>query len=331
MADATLTPATQAATSAGARRDASTGPVVLQTRHLVKRYGERLAVNDLNLQVFRGDIFGFLGPNGAGKTTTIRTALGLITPTEGSVEIFGQDVRTHRAQVLPRVGALIEQPALYTYLSGHDNLQAVGDALGGVSEQRIQATLQTVGLAGRQKDRVKTYSLGMKQRLGVGIALLNDPDLLVLDEPANGLDPAGIVEMRDLMRNLSAQGKTIFISSHVLGEVRQICTRVAILNLGKLITEATVEDLTKSHGEFAAQVERPQEALAIVQAQPWGKSARLDTASGALITPAPNGNGRDLNLFLVNLGFVPASLVPQTQDLESVFLELTDNIAGDAR
>jgi len=328
MADATITHANP---RASARRDPSTGQVVLQTRNLVKRYGERLAVNDLNLAVFRGDIFGFLGPNGAGKTTTIRMSLGLITPTEGSVEVFGQDVRTHRSEVLPRVGALIEQPALYTYMSGRDNLKAVGDALGGVSEERIQTTLQTIGLAGRQKDRVKTYSLGMKQRLGVGVALLNNPDLLVLDEPANGLDPAGIVEMRDLLRNLSAQGKTIFISSHVLGEVRQLCTRVAILNLGKLITESTVEDLVQGHGEFAAQVERPQEALALVQAQPWGKSAHLDNGTGALITPAPNGNGRDLNLFLVNLGFVPASLTPQTQDLESVFLKLTDNVAGDVK
>ncbi len=326
MADATMT---RPSPQASARREA--GAVVLRTHDLTKRYGERLAVNNLNLEVYRGDIFGFLGPNGAGKTTTIRMILGLITPTSGSVEVLGQDVATHRAEVLPRVGALVETPALYLYLSGRDNLRVVGDALGGVSDERIQAVLQMVGLAARQKDRVKTYSLGMKQRLGVAIALLNDPDLLVLDEPANGLDPAGIVEMRDLMRRLSAEGKTIFISSHVLGEVRQICTRVAILNLGKLVTESTVEDLTRGQGEFAVQVERPREALALMQAQPWGKSARIDEANGTLITQAPNGSGRDLNLFLVNLGFAPASLIPQTQDLESIFLTLTNNTAGEVR
>ncbi|HLY30164.1 MAG TPA: ABC transporter ATP-binding protein [Ktedonobacterales bacterium] len=326
MAEATLTRGAPQATASREARE-----VVLRTRDLSKRYGERLAVDRLNLEVYRGDIFGFLGPNGAGKTTTIRMILGLITPTGGSAEVLGHDVATQRAQVLPRVGALIETPALYLYLSGYDNLRVVGDALGGVSDERIQAVLHMVGLAARQKDRVKTYSLGMKQRLGVAIALLNDPDVLVLDEPANGLDPAGIVEMRDLMRNLSAQGKTIFISSHVLGEVRLICTRVAILNLGKLVTESTVEELTRGQGEYAVQVERSQEALALVQAQPWGKSARIDEANGALITQAPNGNGRDLNLFLVNLGFAPASLVPQTQDLESIFLTLTNNTAGEVR
>src|SRR5262247_1113980 len=221
----------------GARPRSDTA--VLRTSGLSKRYGQRLAVNNLNLEVRRGEIFGFLGPNGAGKTTTIRMVLGLITPTAGSAEILGRDLALHRAEVLPRVGALVETPALYLYMSGRDNLRAVGAVLGGVPEARIDAVLELVGLNVRAKDRVKTYSLGMKQRLGVAMALLQDPDLLVLDEPANGLDPAGIVEMRDLMRRLAAEGKTVFISSHVLSEVRQICTRVAILNLGRLVTETT--------------------------------------------------------------------------------------------
>jgi len=185
---------------------AQSGDVALRTINLSKRYGTRLAVDQLNLEVRRGEIFGFLGPNGAGKTTTIRMLLGLIAPTEGSVEILGGDVFAHRAQILPRVGALIETPALYPYLSGRDNLRAVGAVLGGAPAERIDAVLELVGLAERPKDRVRTYSLGMKQRLGVAVALLNDPDVLVLDEPANGLDPAGIVEMRDLMRTLSAEG-----------------------------------------------------------------------------------------------------------------------------
>src|SRR5438094_6638306 len=250
-----------------------------------------MAVKNLNLEVRRGEIMGFLGPNGAGKTTTIRMALGLIAPTTGSVEILGQEVATHGSRILPRVGALVEVPALYLYMSGRDNLRAVGSVLGGVPDERIDAVLDLVGLRARQKDRVRTYSLGMKQRLGVAIALLQDSDVLILDETANGLDPAGIVEMRDLMHRLSAEGKTVFISSHLLTEVQQICTRVAIIHLGKLITESTVEELTKGHGEFTVTLERVEQALALIQAQTWGKEARFD-ADGALITPAPEARGR---------------------------------------
>lgn len=187
--------------------------VVLSTHHLTKKYGQRLAVNNLDLEIHKGDIFGFLGPNGAGKTTTIRMMLGLITPTAGNVSILGQDLAHHRALVLPRVGALIETPALYLYMSGRANLRAVGAVLGGVPDKRIDEVLELVGLRTRQKDRVRTYSLGMKQRLGIAIALLQDPELVILDEPANGLDPAGIVEMRDLMHRLSAEGKSVLISS----------------------------------------------------------------------------------------------------------------------
>src|SRR6266516_4334212 len=306
----------------------SSGEVVLRTRNLSKQYGKRLAVDNLNLEVHRGEIFGFLGPNGAGKTTTIRMALGLIAPTSGSIEILGRDVFAHRAQVLPRVGALVETPALYSYLSGRNNLRAVASVLGGVPKARLDAVLELVGLGIRQKDRVRTYSLGMKQRLGVAIALLQDPDVLVLDEPANGLDPAGIVEMRDLMHRLSAEGKTVFISSHLLTEVQQICTRVAIIHLGKLITESTIEDLISGHGEFVVTLERVQEALALVKAQRWGKDARLD-ARGALVTTAPGKRGRDLNLFLVDAGFAPETIAQSTQDLEQVFLELTNSGTGE--
>src|SRR5215469_6736438 len=304
------------------------GEVVLRTRNLSKHYGNRLAVDNLNLEVRRGEIFGFLGPNGAGKTTTIRLALGLIAPTSGSVEILGLDVATQRANVLPRVGALVETPALYLYMSGRDNLRAVASVLGGVPKVRIDTVLELVGLSVRQKDRVRTYSLGMKQRLGVAMALLQDPDVLVLDEPANGLDPAGIVEMRDLMHRLSAEGKTVFISSHLLTEVRQICTRAAIIHLGKLVKESTIEELTAGQGEFAVALERAQEALALLKVQPWGKSARLD-GSGALITLAPGGRGRNLNLFLVNAGFAPDTITQATEDLEQVFLRLTNSGSGD--
>src|SRR5712692_8992763 len=313
-----------------ANTSSPSGEVVLRTRNLSKHYGNRLAVNNLNLEVRRGEIFGFLGPNGAGKTTTIRMALGLIAPTSGSVEILGHDIATHRANVLPRVGALVETPGLRPYLSGRDNLRAVASVLGGVPKARIDAVLELVGLSARQKDRVRTYSLGMKQRLGVAMALLQDPDVLILDEPANGLDPAGIVEMRDLMHRLSAESKTVFISSHLLPEVQQICTRVAIINLGKLVTEATIEELTSRHGEFAVTLDRAEQALALIQAQTWGRDAHLD-ANGALITPAPGERGRELNLFLVKAGFAPDTITQATQDLEQVFLHLTNGGSGEVK
>jgi ABC-2 type transport system ATP-binding protein len=291
---------------------------------LSKAYGKRLAVDHLDLQVDRGELFGFLGPNGAGKTTTIRMALGLIAPTNGSIEILGFEVRHNRSKVLPRVGALVESPALYGYLSGRNNLRAFGDLLGGVSAKRIDEVLEIVSLKGREKDRVKTYSMGMKQRLGLAVALLNNPDLLILDEPANGLDPAGIVEMRDLLRGLAAEGKTVFVSSHVLSEIQQICNRVAIINHGKLIRLAPVTELLDSPGEFEIKVDSPDALAVALRLQPWGQEARVE--HGLVITRAPEGRGRDLIAFLVQNGHQPDSVSERQRDLEDIFLSLT----GDA-
>ncbi|HEY1455131.1 MAG TPA: ABC transporter ATP-binding protein [Candidatus Dormibacteraeota bacterium] len=299
---------------------ATAGPAI-RTQALSKAYGKRLAVDRLDLEVERAELFGFLGPNGAGKTTTIRMALGLIAPTGGTVEILGREVRSHRSEVLPRVGALVESPALYGYLSGRDNLRVVGDLLGGTRQKRIDEVLEIVSLKGRDRDKVRTYSMGMKQRLGLAVALLNDPDLLILDEPANGLDPAGIVEMRDLLRDLAAQGKTVFISSHVLSEVQQICSRVAIINHGKLIRVAPVHDLLKSTGEFVVRVDSPEELIPLLQRQPWGKQARSE--DGAVLTGAPDGRGRNLIKFLVESGQVPDSVSERQTDLEDIFLSLT--------
>jgi ABC-2 type transport system ATP-binding protein len=304
------------------QRTAAADTPVLQTHGLSKRYGERVAVNDLDLAVGHGEVYGFLGPNGAGKTTTIRMCLGLIAPTDGSVEILGHDVAREGPRILPRVGALVEQPALYPYLSGRGNLRAVGDALGGVPERRIDEVLGLVDLRGRDRDRVRTYSLGMKQRLGVALALLHEPELVILDEPTNGLDPAGVVDMRDLLRQLAVQGKTIFISSHVLSEVQQICTRVAIIANGRLVTESAVADLLGGQSAFVVDIERPADALALLRSQPWGADAHLD-ADKHVITAAPNGQSGDLNLFLVQAGFVPRVITPQAHDLEDVFLRLT--------
>ena len=307
----------------------TSGDVILRTHNLMKQYGKRLAVNNLNLEVHRGDIFGFLGPNGAGKTTTIRMALGLIAPTAGTVEVLGKNIATHSAEVLPRVGALVETPALYLYMNGRDNLRAVGQSLGGIPEERITQVLGMVGLANRQKDRVRTYSLGMKQRLGVAMALLNDPEMLILDEPANGLDPAGIVEMRELFRALAHQGKTVFISSHVLGEVQQLCTRVAILNLGQLVTEARPAELIQSTGQYLVIVENAPAALALIQREAWGTTAQLD-ANGAILTLSPDGRGLSLNKFLSDAGYVPDSIIYQSESLEQAFLRLTNTGTGGA-
>jgi ABC-type multidrug transport system ATPase subunit len=288
---------------------------------LSKAYGKRLAVDHLDLQVDRGELFGFLGPNGAGKTTTIRMALGLVAPTNGSIEILGLEVRHNRAKVLPHVGALVESPALYGYLSGRNNLRAFGDLLGGVDAKRIDEVLEIVSLKGRENDRVKTYSMGMKQRLGLAIALLNDPDLLILDEPANGLDPAGIVEMRDLLRGLAADGKTVFISSHVLSEVQQICTRVAIINHGKLVRLAPVAELLDAPGEYEIRVDAPDTLVAALKLQTWGQEARVE--HGLVIARAPEGRGRNLIEFLVQNGHHPDSVSERQRDLEDIFLSLT--------
>ena len=299
----------------------SSAQPALQTKGLSKRYGSRLAVDRLDLEVDRAELFGFLGPNGAGKTTTIRMALGLIAPTGGTVEILGKDVRRHRTEVLPKVGALVESPALYGYLSGRDNLRVIADLLGGVSRKRIDEVLEIVSLKGRDKDRVRTYSMGMKQRLGLAMALLNDPELLILDEPANGLDPAGIVEMRDLLKGLAAAGKTVFISSHVLGEVQQICTRVAIINHGRLVRVAPVAELLKAGGEFEVKIDAPEVVVELLRGQEWGREAR--SQDGVVVTRAPEDKGRNLIAFLVQQGHTPDEVFARQKDLEDIFLSLT--------
>jgi ABC-2 type transport system ATP-binding protein len=223
--------------------------------------------------------------------------------------------------VLPRVGALVEAPALYLYMSGRDNLRAFAAVLGGVQPRRLDEVLELVDLSPRQHDRVITYSMGMKQRLGVATALLHDPELLILDEPANGLDPAGIVEMRDLLRRLAAQGKTVFISSHVLAEVQQICDRVAIINRGELIKLATVSQLLDGSGQFIVKIDDAAAVLPLLKQQPWGSGAYMD--DGAILTGAPGGRGRELIRFLTTAGRWPDSVGPRQQNLEEIFLTLT--------
>lgn len=213
---------------------------VVVTRNLTKAYGDTAVVDRVSLSVHRGEVYGFLGPNGAGKTTTLRMLLGLIRPTSGDATVLGR--RPGDQAALARVGSMIEGPAFYPYLSGHDNLAVMG-RYAGVGTRTVQASLEAVDLASRGGDKVSTYSLGMKQRLGVAAALLKEPDVVVLDEPTNGLDPAGIREMRALIRRLGNSGRTVILSSHMLGEVQQVCDRVGVIASGRVVAENTVDEL----------------------------------------------------------------------------------------
>jgi ABC-2 type transport system ATP-binding protein len=304
--------------------------VVLQTIALTKAYGrghsQRLAVKGLNLEVLRGEVFGFLGPNGAGKTTTIRMLLNLIKPTSGEVRLFGQKLVGQSRALLPRVGALIEQPAFQSYLSGRDNLIAAGGYTGGVPASRVNEVLEIVGLSERGKDRYSTYSLGMRQRLGVGAALLTNPELLILDEPGNGLDPAGIVEMRELIRTLAQQGKTIFVSSHILAEIRQVCTRIGIVRGGQLIGVGAVDELLRSTSRWEVETANPEQVCRLLANVPIIRS--LIVENGVVVIQAPTMRGRDLIQYLAKNGIWPESVKRSEEDLEHIFLRLTDKEAG---
>ncbi len=297
--------------------------IVLQTHALGKRFNGRWAVRDLNLSVRRGDIFGFLGPNGAGKSTTIRMILSLITPTAGSVELFGKPLRRHRSEVLARVGGLVERPDFYLYLSARRNLEIIGSLMGGVSRTAIDEVLATVGLSERGKDRVKTYSHGMKQRLGIAQALLRNPEFIVLDEPTSGLDPQGIKEVRDLILTLSSRHAiTIFLSSHLLSEIEQTATSMAIINAGTLVVQGGVQELLAG-GESSVRIEvdRPEAAAALLATFSYVREVRRD-GDALDLSMSPRDAGR-LNTSLVGAGFEVRALVPK-RSLEEYFLSITE-------
>ncbi|MHB8323722.1 MAG: ABC transporter ATP-binding protein [Candidatus Dormibacteria bacterium] len=299
----------------------SSEPAV-ELQQLTKRFGRRVAVDDLSFTIERGEVFGFLGRNGAGKTTTMRMILGLVRPTAGHVRVLGGAIPQDSAKVLPRVGPLVETAALYPTLSGKGNLRIFAAQLGGVPVERIDELLSLVDLTSRGRDRVSKYSLGMRQRLALAVALLHRPELLVLDEPANGLDPAGVREIRSLVRRVRGEGTTVFLSSHVLGEVERVCDRVAILRQGRLVYVGAIEELRRSAGEFKVEVDDPAGAVAWLRCQTWGHGARLDDG-GAIEVQSPTGRGRDLNLALSQANFPPDSLVAVQRDLEQAFLDLT--------
>ncbi len=291
---------------------------LVETRDLTKRYGRQItAVDRLNLAVRRGEVYGFLGPNGAGKTTTLRMLLGLIEPTSGAARVLGQEPGSPAS--LRGVGALVESPAFYPYLSGYDNLKVVS-RYAGVPRRRIREVLQTVELSGRAKDKFKKYSLGMKQRLGVAAALLKDPELLILDEPTNGLDPKGMADMRALVRELGSGERTVLLSSHLLGEVEQICDRVGVIHKGILVAEDTIAELRGEEG-LLVRAEPFEEARQIAERIKGVEG--VTAADGMLRLATDPGRAAEINAKLVSAGLRVSELRPAEQSLEEVFLELT--------
>ncbi|HEX3264769.1 MAG TPA: ATP-binding cassette domain-containing protein [Candidatus Limnocylindrales bacterium] len=303
----------------------SPGTLALATRGLRKSYGKRLALDGLDLSVPSGVVYGFLGPNGAGKTTTMRLLTGLLHPDAGSIELLGQPFTRGDRHRLFDVGALVESPSFYPYLSGRANLGVLAAAGAGVPKGRIEELLELVGLRERAKDKVSGYSLGMKQRLGIAGALLSDPKLLLLDEPANGLDPAGIVAMREMLRRLAAMGKTVFVSSHLLAEVRVLADVVGIIAAGKLVREGPLDSLLGDQGLVRVRVPRADVAAARNVLE---RLARTDAAADdpnedpwLSVHVEPNRAGA-VNRTLAEAGIYASGLESGT-DLELLFLQLT--------
>ncbi len=295
---------------------------VIRTRALTKRFGSLTAVDSVDLDVRAGDIYGFLGANGSGKTTTVRMLLGLVMATSGSIELLGQPVPSAAGRVLDQVGAMVEGPAAYGHLSGRANLSLL-DASGSRRSrgsgadraERVAAALDQVGLGGVGRRPVKAYSLGMRQRLGLAAALLRKPRLLVLDEPTNGLDPQGIHEIRDLLLQLHAGGTTIFLSSHLLAEVEQLCTRIGVLDRGRLIVQAQLEELQAPTGRTLVRTPDAAAALALLDGRVEHRDGETLLVRGA--DPAA------LNALLVGQGIRVRELGPERRSLEQAVLELT--------
>jgi ABC-2 type transport system ATP-binding protein len=296
---------------------------VIETQALTKRYGERIvAVDALDMRVRHGEVYGFLGPNGAGKTTTLRMLLGLVRPSSGRAEVLGAAPGSEAALV--RTGAMVEAPAFYPYLSGRENLLVLAGHAG-VDVARVDAVLDEVALLDRAHDRTSSYSLGMKQRLGVAAALLKDPELLILDEPTNGLDPAGMFEMRRLVRSLGRGRRTVVLSSHLMGEVEQICDRVGVIRGGALVAEGTVEEL-RGRPRLRVRAEPAARAADLLAALPGVED--VTRTDGLLAVTADGSRAAAINRVLVQAGVAVSELAPERASLEDVFLELT---GGDGR
>jgi ABC-2 type transport system ATP-binding protein len=304
-----------------------TAPPV-EARGLVKRYGEIIAVDHVDLEVDHGDVFGYLGPNGAGKTTSLRILLGLIRPTEGSARLFGRDPLVDGAKALEGVAGFVEGPRFYPYLSGRHNLQLLADYDEPVSRPRIDEVLELVELRDRAKDRVGGYSHGMRQRLGIAASLLRRPRLLLLDEPTTGLDPAGMRDMRDLVRRLAGEGITILLSSHLLYKVQELCNRVAIIRKGNVVYQGALRDLlaTASTG-YRLRALEPERARAALLAQPGIEDVEL--RDGELRFSAEEQNVAALTVALGRARVAFTALVPETASLEDLFLRMTGGESSD--
>ncbi|MCZ8521425.1 MULTISPECIES: ABC transporter ATP-binding protein [Paenibacillus] len=318
---------------AGKGRDAE---IVLSVNGVKKRIGKRLIIKGISFDVRAGEIFGFLGPNGSGKTTTIRMLVDLIKPTEGSIEICGYDVTREHNEALQYVGCIVENPEMYSYLTGWENLEHFARMLPGVDAARIRRVVEIVGMDERIHDTVKTYSLGMRQRLGIAQALLNDPKLLILDEPTNGLDPQGIKELREFIRSLAEQGLSLFISSHLLSEIQQMCDRVAIISHGEVITVGEVAALVDESVTTALWSAVPADrALRVLESQPGvtvlSSELAADTGTESpvtlvpkLATQLPPESIPEITRRMVEAGVQLYGIEIKHPTLEDLFLKLTE-------
>jgi len=307
-----------------------TSPIAVETIGLSKSYGQRQVVDHIDLSIPAGSVSGFVGPNAAGKTTTIRMLLGLVRPTDGSGFVLGRSL-ADPPSYLDRVGALIESPAFYPQLSARSNLDALA-RLGRIDADRVAIVLDRVGLHDRADEPFKRFSLGMKQRLGIASALLCDPALLVLDEPTNGLDPAGIVEMRTLIQSLADDGITVFVSSHLLGEINQICDHLVMIRSGQLVYQGSVANLRESQGvELMARPERPDQTAELVHlVRVTGRSARLDDDDWGVVIETDLDWAGDLNRLAASAGITLTRLTERRGSLEEAYFALTGAASGDA-
>lgn len=298
---------------------------IIEVKGLTKKFKNIIAVNNLDLNVYRGDVFGFLGPNGAGKSTTIRMLLSLIKPTAGSIKIFGKSIKENREEILCKVGAIVEKPDFYLYLSAYKNLEIFGKLSGAdISKNKIMEMLDIVGLSKRADSKVKTYSHGMKQRLGLAQALLHDPELIILDEPTTGLDPQGMKEIRELILYLSkTKNKTIFLSSHILREVELIASRMIIINKGSAQIEGTVDDLLNMDKlTVTFEIDRIDEAKNVIQNSLWNEKL-VSSNSRELSFELIHNEISELNRFFIEKGFSVSSIIP-IRSLEDFFLKITE-------
>ena len=301
--------------------------LVIETKSLTKRYGDILAVDGLSLEVARGHVFGLLGPNGSGKTTTMGMLLGLVKPTSGSYSLLGAG--TPNREALTRTGAIVEFPSFYPHLSGRDNLAYFQEISGTSDAAELDELLGKVGLSERGKDRFHTYSLGMKQRLGLAHVLLGDPDLLILDEPTNGMDPDGMAEVRDLIRSLGDGERTVLLSSHLLHEVEQVCDSVAILSHGRLVSQGGVDDLIRSLAGEKIRLRTTDNAKAIELISKLDWVADVTSKGESILVSAPTERSPELSEVLSQSAVYIAEMTSAQMSLEEYYFKITSGAYGD--